>query len=247
MSDDALIPDVAGEGGRTKRPPPTGTVRAGEVAKSFNVTPQCVADWVGDGLPVAFTNEHGWRYFEPASVRRWVSANRPRAIARQGGGGHGGQREGSGRKSWRGRASASTSQGRGGMDTAPLLEHREDEEATQGADAPAKAGVESLLTQENRRLKSAQARKHELDVLERERVLVKVSEVEEAIGEAARNVRVRLETMAARLTGQMLTAMKLGPEHGPAIQDLVQTACDEVLAELVENPLGTSEITRVAA
>lgn len=215
-------------------------MRAGQVAKECHVTTQAVGVWVREnGCPVEMVDELGTRWFDLAKVRAWVSANRPRALAKQHGGGHGGQRANSGR-----RPAADVQRIIGGDDAHPLLRERSEE---RGRTTTTELEPESLLTQENRRLKAAQARKHELDVLERERTLVKMSEVEEAIGQAARNVRVRLETMAARLTGQILTAIRLGPEHGPVLQDLVQTACDEVLAEMVEDPLGMGDIARVAA
>ena len=216
-------------------------VRAGEVAKECHVTTQAVGVWAREcGCPVEMTDEIGVRWFDLAKVRAWVSANRPRALARQHGGGRPGKKK---------TVSAALQQGRGDRDVAPLLHEVEEEGNRQEALGNRDSGGEkpSVLVQESTRLKAAQARKHELDILERERVLVRVSEVEEAIGEAARNARIRLETMAARLTGQVLTALKLGPEHGPLLQDLVQTACDEVLAELVENPLGEDVAVRAAA
>lgn len=241
---------------RKNAPPRTGLVPVGYLAREFRCTPQAIDKWVEAGCPVAERTTHAngvtQRWYELEKVRLWASANRPRAAARQGGGGHGGQRAGSGRKQQTRRRREMLANGGGGgegMDAAPLLRQMErgTEQSGSGGGGGGESGGESLLTQETRRLKAAQARKHELDVLERERTLVKMSEVEEAIGQAARNVRVRLETMAARLTGQILTAIRLGPEHGPVLQDLVQTACDEVLAEMVEDPLGTGDITRVAA
>ena len=210
---------------------------AKRLAELLGVSDQTIYNWRGDGMPSV--RRDGVDMFDIAACRTWASANKGETFK-------GGKRPGAGRKPRvKSAPAAAAEMVRTVHPVEPVQTFKGaggggDED---GDSMPINASsVEELLELAARgELSAAQARRMKdtlgaaglkLEIEQELGELVKVEDVELEWGSHMRSMRVRLDSMAARITQELRQALELTQEQCGTVRGIVQVEVDRALEAL---------------